>query len=88
MKSRQEKEERTSSQMVWFVDSLHNNSESNCILSTFSCNLLGGTKIRALRDNGSQSNFITEDKAKKENFSILDMTIEENGLSNRIKDII
>ena len=47
---------------VTIVDSLNSDINNDCILPTFSC-IIGGEKIRALKDGGAQSNFISSDLA-------------------------
>ena len=53
------------------------------LLPTFSCTLETGLKIRALKDGGCQSNFISERVVKSQNLKVLldDVSLKINGIN-------
>ena len=60
-----------SNNSIYLVDALPNVLDGNSILPTFTCRINGNCKIRALKDLGCQSNFITEQLADSQKLKVV-----------------
>ena len=64
--------------------------ENSVVMPTFTCTLPSGIKLRAVRDTGSQCNFVSTAVAEQEGFKILsrDLRINVSGFKHVEKRIL